>query len=136
MFLDVISITNSKNFAGRSAKNRTELELNTKDFHAIQEIYAQPQLFRLLVHSLCPSIFGHELVKAGLLLGLAGGTNSSDHTQRNNIHVLMIGDPGLGKSQMLQACSNVAPRGKLILLDINMPKGTFPFEISHASNTR
>ncbi len=64
---------------------------------------------RLLVHSLCPSIFGHELVKAGLLLSLFGGgrkasSSQADMALRGDIHVLLVGDPGLGKSQMLQVC--------------------------------
>lgn len=50
-------------------------------------------------------------MKAGLLLALLGGTKSD--TFRAESHVLMVGDPGLGKSQMLQACCNVAPRGIL-----------------------
>ena len=29
-------------------------------------------------------------------------------------HVLIVGDPGLGKSQMLTAACNVAPRGVLV----------------------
>jgi DNA helicase MCM8 len=33
---------------------------------------AAPQLFRLVVQSLCPAIYGHELVKAGLTLALFG----------------------------------------------------------------
>lgn len=45
-----------------------------------------------------------------MLLALFGGTKSEIF--RAESHVLMVGDPGLGKSQMLQACSNVAPRGK------------------------
>lgn len=62
---------------------------------------------RLLVHSLCPSIFGHELVKAGLLLSLFGGgrkasSSQADMALRGDIHVLLVGDPGLGKSQLLQ----------------------------------
>lgn len=32
---------------------------------------------------------------------------------RADIHVLVVGDPGLGKSQMLRACCNIAPRGKV-----------------------
>lgn len=50
-------------------------------------------------------------MKAGLLLALLGGTKSE--TFRAESHVLIVGDPGLGKSQMLKACSNVAPRGKM-----------------------
>lgn len=55
------------------------------------------------------------MVKAGLLLALFGGARSDGSSDESNIrshsHVLMVGDPGLGKSQMLQACTNVAPRG-------------------------
>ena len=62
---------------------------------------------RQLVHSLCPGIFGHELVKAGLLLALFGGARKApvgegEVALRGDIHVLVVGDPGLGKSQLLQ----------------------------------
>lgn len=43
-------------------------------------------------------------------MALLGGTKSE--TFRAESHVLMVGDPGLGKSQMLQACASVTPRGK------------------------
>uniref|UniRef100_A0A3Q1AK51 DNA helicase MCM8 n=1 Tax=Amphiprion ocellaris TaxID=80972 RepID=A0A3Q1AK51_AMPOC len=65
--------------------------------------------------SLCPVIYGHLLVKAALALALFGGRQK--HTGKNSVpvrgdpHVLIVGDPGLGKSQMLQAVCNVAPRG-------------------------
>ena len=39
-----------------------------------EAIAAEAHLFNLLVNSLSPAIFGHEIVKAGLLLGLLGGT--------------------------------------------------------------
>lgn len=70
----------------------------------------------LLIASLCPSIFGHELVKAGIVLGLFGGTARSDVVMsvRNDIHVLVVGDPGLGKSQLLRAAANVAPRSVFV----------------------
>ena len=66
----------------------------------------------MLVHSLCPGIYGQELVKAGLLLCLMGGC-SREVGARGEAHILLVGDPGLGKSQMLQACANVAPRGRV-----------------------
>lgn len=67
----------------------------------------------LLIASLCPTIFGHELVKGGLLLGLFGGTKNQRNSKvnvRSDIHVLIVGDPGLGKSQMLRSASSIAPR--------------------------
>ncbi len=33
---------------------------------------------------------------------------------RNDTHVLVVGDPGLGKSQLLQSCANTAPRGVFV----------------------
>ena len=65
------------------------------------------QAFRHLVHALCPSIWGQEVVKAGLLLALFGGVmhpaaiSQLSHI-RGDIHVLLCGDPGLGKSHLLQ----------------------------------
>lgn len=62
--------------------------------------------FRHLVHALCPGIFGHELVKAGLVLALFGGVQTGGGcngvASRGDIHVLICGDPGLGKSRLLQ----------------------------------
>ncbi|XP_077585522.1 DNA helicase MCM8 [Stigmatopora nigra] len=90
-------------------------EFTLKELYAIQEIQSQPDLLRLFVHSLCPAIYGHLLVKAALVLVLFGGRQK--HTGKNSVpvrgdpHLLMVGDPGLGKSQMLQAVCNVAPRG-------------------------
>ncbi|TGZ65776.1 hypothetical protein CRM22_005692 [Opisthorchis felineus] len=51
-------------------------DFSIKDLYAIREISEQPHLFRLLVASLCPTICGRGLVKAGLLLALFGGTQS------------------------------------------------------------
>lgn len=34
-------------------------------------------MFRQLVHALCPTIYGHEVVKAGLLLALMGGVRKN-----------------------------------------------------------
>lgn len=81
------------------------------NFNIKKAIHAEPELFHLLVNSLCPSIYGHEMVKAGLLLGLLGGTPRESGSGRSDIHILIVGDPGLGKSQMLHAATTVAPRG-------------------------
>lgn len=117
LYLHVNAMNNNK--GGTGATEQTSglaMEFSIKELYAIQEIQAQKNLFRLIVGSLCPSIYGHEMVKAGLVLGLFGGTQRylNDKNRipvRGNPHILVVGDPGLGKSQMLQAVSNVAPRG-------------------------
>jgi DNA helicase MCM8 len=71
-------------------------------------------LFPHMVQSLCPAIMGHEFVKAGLLLCLMGGSISVAKEWRSNLHILVVGDPGLGKSQLLRAVSRVSPRGVFV----------------------
>jgi DNA replicative helicase MCM subunit Mcm2 (Cdc46/Mcm family) len=72
--------------------------------------------FDLLVRSICPAIIGHHEVKAGLLLCLLGGTPTGGHSAekgnsiRSNSHMLIVGDPGMGKSQMLLAATQLAAR--------------------------
>lgn len=53
------------------------------------------------------SLLPHKLVKAGLTLALFGGSQkyADDKNRipiRGDPHILIVGDPGLGKSQMLQ----------------------------------
>lgn len=119
LYLHANSVNNNKGAGPSSGDQQTSglaMEFSIKELYAIQEIQAQSNLFRLIVGSLCPSIYGHEMVKAGLVLGLFGGTQRylNDKNRipiRGNPHILVVGDPGLGKSQMLQAVSNIAPRG-------------------------
>ncbi|XP_006626063.1 DNA helicase MCM8 [Lepisosteus oculatus] len=120
LYIDANSISNSK---GQKEKDMMEsesqgalIEFSFNDLQTIQKIQAEEKLLKVMVNSLCPAIYGHVLVKAGLILALFGGCQKyvDDKNRisiRGNPHVLVVGDPGLGKSQMLQAVCNVAPRG-------------------------
>uniref|UniRef100_UPI00358FB3BE DNA helicase MCM8 isoform X2 n=1 Tax=Myxine glutinosa TaxID=7769 RepID=UPI00358FB3BE len=119
LYIQANAIGNTKGRCGASSAETTlgiAMEFSLKDLFAVQEIQAQENLFRLIVHSICPTIYGHELVKAGLVLTLFGGCQRYIHDNnsipvRGDPHILVVGDPGLGKSQMLQAVCNIAPRG-------------------------
>lgn len=47
-----------------------------KDLHFVVTFArtCAPSQFEHLIHSLCPSILGHEMVKAGIILALMGGS--------------------------------------------------------------
>jgi DNA helicase MCM8 len=113
LYIDGNSLSNNKEIQ----KGHMDLtQFSLKDLKFIQDISQENDLFHLIVNSLCPAIFGHEIVKAGLCLGLFGGvqkyTNEKEKlTIRGDPHILVVGDPGLGKSQLLTAVSHVAPRG-------------------------
>ncbi|XP_017789947.1 PREDICTED: DNA helicase MCM8-like [Habropoda laboriosa] len=108
LYLEAITIVNNKQ--SLQNKNVMNNEMSVKDYLAIKEVYNTPNIFPLLVHSLCPSIYGHEIIKAGLILSLFGG-NIEQLESRENIHTLIVGDPGLGKSQMLQMCARISAKG-------------------------
>ncbi|XP_054834584.1 DNA helicase MCM8 [Eublepharis macularius] len=120
LYIEANSISNTK---GQKVKDyehgmnhRPCMEFSLRDLYAVQEIQAEENLLRLIVNSLCPTIYGHEVVKAGLALALFGGCQKyvDDKNRipvRGDPHILVVGDPGLGKSQMLQAVCNIAPRG-------------------------
>ncbi|CAG5115856.1 unnamed protein product, partial [Candidula unifasciata] len=120
LYLHANSVDNAKGNTRKSgedssSRNGLAMDFTMKELYAIREIQSQDNLFQLLVGSLCPSIFGHEMVKAGLILGLFGSSQKFSHDKnripvRGDPHILVVGDPGLGKSQMLQAAASVAPR--------------------------
>eukprot|EP01053_Blabericola_migrator_P004245 Blabericola_migrator_1__4244@NODE_22_length_22262_cov_139_742014_g19_i0_p3_GENE_NODE_22_length_22262_cov_139_742014_g19_i0NODE_22_length_22262_cov_139_742014_g19_i0_p3_ORF_typecomplete_len778_score93_55MCM/PF00493_23/1_5e93MCM_OB/PF17207_3/2e26MCM_lid/PF17855_1/4_3e18Mg_chelatase/PF01078_21/1_6e10AAA_3/PF07726_11/1_4e06AAA_3/PF07726_11/8_5e03MCM_N/PF14551_6/1_1e05MCM_N/PF14551_6/3_6e03AAA_5/PF07728_14/0_00013Sigma54_activat/PF00158_26/3_2e03Sigma54_activat/PF00158_26/0_047Sigma54_activat/PF00158 len=72
-----------------------------------------PNLYERLAASIAPAIHGHENVKKALLLQLVGGSSESFGEGvkiRGDIHILLMGDPGIAKSQLLLKVCSVAPR--------------------------
>lgn len=95
----------------------TEINLSPEDEQEIQELAKDPDLFEKLVASIAPSIYGHDPIKQALLLQMFGGVHKSRDRgvkSRGDIHILLIGDPGSGKSQMLKRVSNIAPKARFV----------------------
>ena len=74
-------------------------------------------IYDTLANSIAPSIFGNEDIKKGILLQLVGAceknlTEAGRGKVRSEIHVLLCGDPGTSKSQLLSAVNRLVPRGQ------------------------
>lgn len=83
----------------------------------IKELSEDKNLFPKLVNSIAPSIYGHDKIKEALVLQLMAGVRkkrSDGAVNRGDIHILLIGDPGSGKSQLLKRISNVAPKARYV----------------------
>ncbi|CAG9534502.1 unnamed protein product [Cercopithifilaria johnstoni] len=70
-----------------------------------------------LTNVVAPSIYGHDDIKRGILCLLFGGTNKEDRTGnkiklRSDINILLCGDPGTSKSQLLQYVYRLVPRAQ------------------------
>ena len=102
------------NFVDVVGKETEVVEITPEDEKQILEAARDPWVQRKLVMSLAPSIYGYEDVKEGILYLLFGGTakHLPDGVNiRGDENVLLIGDPGTAKSQLLQYVSRIAPRG-------------------------
>ena len=91
------------------------LEITPEDEEAILELAADPWVHRRLLQSIAPSIKGHEEIKESILYLLFRGVAKElpDVRIKGDINVLLVGDPGTGKSQLLQYTAKTAPRGIL-----------------------
>ena len=89
-------------------------QFSSEELEYFESVRSSGDPMGMLVQSFCPTIFGHETVKLGLLLGLLGGTHTPNRHVRSDIHVLVVGDPGLGKSQLLRAAANCSPRSVVV----------------------
>ena len=90
-----------------------ELELSAEDEEKILELSKDPHIHDKIIASTAPSIKGHRDVKEAIALQLFGGSvkELEDQTRlRGDLHILIVGDPGIGKSQILKYVSKLAPR--------------------------
>ena len=94
-------------------KEFEEVEIDEQSENEIKKLSADPMIYRMITHSIAPTIYGNEDVKEAIALQLFGGIAKDMPDQsrlRGDIHVLLIGDPGIAKSQLLRYVVKLAPR--------------------------
>ena len=91
-----------------------EYDLTPSDEEAILDLSLDPEIIDKLINSIAPSIYGYETIKKTIALQLFSGVRKDlpDGTVlRGNIHIALIGDPGIAKSQLLRKAIHISPKG-------------------------
>merc|ERR1712142_169180 len=77
----------------------------------------KPDIYERLAEALAPSIFENVDIKKGILMQLFAGcrkdfSKSGRGQFRSELNILLCGDPGTSKSQLLQYVYNLVPRSQ------------------------
>lgn len=109
---------NIEYLGGRTADkdNRTieRLEINSEDEKHIFALARKNDAYDILISSYAPHVYGHEVIKEVILLLIVGSVTKrleDGSARRGDINVLLVGDPGTAKSEMLKFAAKIAPRG-------------------------
>ena len=91
-----------------------EIKLYQDDIDKIKELSENPNIFQLLVDSIAPDVYGYDYIKEGLVLQMFEGNRPKDgginNKERHLIHILLIGDPGIGKSKLIESVFENSPK--------------------------
>jgi replicative DNA helicase Mcm len=109
--------TYSKFFHGVSITKETseyiDIEISEEEEAQIIDLSKSPYVIEKIRDSLAPSIYGLDLVKEAIAALLFGGTTKETPDGmklRGESNILLVGDPGTGKSQILKFVTQLAPR--------------------------
>jgi len=94
-----------------------DISITPEDEKKIKEFAKDPEIYNKLIASLAPTMYGLDKLKLAIIFQMFGGVPHilKDGTRiRGDIHILCIGDPSTGKSQLLKLSSDMMPRGKYV----------------------
>ncbi|KAL9628642.1 MAG: hypothetical protein Q9204_005759, partial [Flavoplaca sp. TL-2023a] len=89
---------------GDQAQDAYLQSLTTAEIEDLKQMVHSDHIYSRLVNSLAPMVYGHEIVKKGLLLQLMGGVTKvtpEGMQLRGDINICIVGDPSTSKSQFL-----------------------------------
>ncbi|MFB6180651.1 MAG: minichromosome maintenance protein MCM [Candidatus Nanohalobium sp.] len=95
-----------------------ELELTQEEKEEIKQMAENEDIFERINNSIAPSIYGHERIKEAIALQMFGGVKKvrdDGVKSRGDLHILLIGEPGTGKSQLLKFTGEIAPKGRYVV---------------------
>ncbi len=101
------------NFLDVESKEPEAGFISSEEEKKILELAQDPWVHRNIMRSIAPSIYGYETIKESIMYIVFGGVpkHLADIRIRGELNILLVGDPGTAKSQLLQYVAAIAPRG-------------------------
>ena len=87
----------------------TSLELTKTDVEEIKKFGSNPKAFDILLENFINEIKGYEDIKSSMMLQLVGA-NSNQLNQRDDTHILLVGEPGVAKTKLAEHFAKYAPK--------------------------
>lgn len=87
--------------------------LTPTEIQDLKDMVHKPNIFMRLVDSIAPMVYGHQVIKKGLLLQLLSGVSKETPegmALRGDINICIVGDPSTSKSQFLKYICSFLPR--------------------------
>lgn len=94
----------------------SDIEITEEDTEKILSISQRADLRDYIFEQIAPSIYGYHAIKRAVSLCLFGGVShqrKDGTSKRGDIHILLLGDPSCGKSQLIKSVYSICPRGVL-----------------------
>ncbi|KAL8745432.1 MAG: hypothetical protein Q9190_002434, partial [Brigantiaea leucoxantha] len=98
---------------GDQAQDAYLQSLTTAEIDDLKQMVHSDHIYSRLVNSIAPMVYGHEIIKKGLLLQLMGGVSKftpEGMQLRGDINICIVGDPSTSKSQFLKYITSFLPR--------------------------
>lgn len=105
LYVEVLNIT-------KDDDDINDVVISPEDIQLIKGYAESSDVYLRLAESVCPTIYGYMDIKLAIVLQMFGGTTIDIGSTylRGSSHILLCGDPGLAKSQIIRAVANLVPR--------------------------
>lgn len=105
LYLDIYSITPLNS-------NYEDMKITEYDEEEIKELSKREDIFQMFCNSIAPNVYGYNDVKRGLICQMFEGTRADmlGGKDRHVIHILLLGEPGTGKSKLIEEVHDHSPK--------------------------